>query len=316
MIKIKAFFQVIRLKNLIIILFTQFLLWFLVLKPSMLAMGIAPTLNEKIVFLLIISTLSIAAAGYIINDYFDVSIDLINKPNEVVIEKIMPRRIAILLHSFLNVLGIITAGLVSWKLSFWSLMIIPIASSLLLWLYATDYKGSYLFGNLIVAVLTVLSILLIPIAEKSIWPYFDSKLWIGVSVLNPWVIIITYSFFAFLLTWAREIVKDMEDYKGDFHQGCKTLPIQLGLKVATRYAQVLLGLAALAILISVIVLIKSQWWVLAIYLALFILPLMIYVGIVLPKKVTSKHYYRMSQVLKWIMVLGILALGVIFLLLF
>lgn len=316
MIKIKAFFQVIRLRNLIIILLTQFLLWLLVLQPSLSTLNMAAALDLQSVLLLIVSTLSIAAAGYIINDYFDVSIDLINKPDQVVIEKIIPRRVAIMLHSLLNMIGILSACFVAWKLSFWSLMIIPIVSSLLLWLYATDYKGSYVFGNLIVALLTVLSILIIPVAEKSIWPLLGQSLWIHDGILNPWMIISTYCFFAFLLTWVREIVKDMEDYKGDFTQGCKTLPIQLGLSAATHWAQVLLSLAVLCILISIIVLINSQWWLLSLYLGVTILPLMIYILYSLPKNISSEHYYKMSQLLKWVMIMGILALAGIFLLLF
>ncbi len=312
MVKIKAFLQVIRLRNLAIILLIQSLIWLLVLRPFINVLDLQASLNYWSVCLLMLSTISIAAAGYIINDYFDVKIDLINKPDKVIIGKIISPRGAIFLHSALNAIGIALVVYVAMDVKAYQLILIPVTSTLLLWLYATDYKGSYIYGNLIVAFLTVLSIMMIPLFETSLWQYFSWDLWIEDSFLNPWFIIGVYSFFAFLLTWIREIVKDMEDYKGDFQQGCQTLPIKFGLKVATQFSQILLTISLVVILISISKLAFSPWWILGLYLFIFICPSLIYLLWKLPKGVSSKHYYNLSQLLKLVMVLGILALVVLF----
>lgn len=314
MVKIKAFLQVIRLRNLAIILLIQSLIWLLALRPFINVLDLQASLNYWSVCLLMLSTISIAAAGYIINDYFDVKIDLINKPDKVIIGKIISPRGAIFLHSALNAIGIALVVYVAMDVKAYQLILIPVTSTLLLWLYATDYKGSYIYGNLIVAFLTVLSIMMIPLFETSLWQYFSWDLWIEDSFLNPWFIIGVYSFFAFLLTWIREIVKDMEDYKGDFQQGCQTLPIKFGLKVATQFSQILLTISLVVILISISKLAFSPWWILGLYLGLFICPSLIYLFWKLPRGVTSKHYYLLSQLLKVVMVLGILALFVLFML--
>jgi len=312
MVKIKAFLQVIRLRNLAIILLIQSLIWLFVLQPFINALQLHASLNYWSVSLLILSTISIAAAGYIINDYFDVKIDLINKPDKVIIGRIISPRSAIVLHSVLNAIGIALVVFVAWDVKAFQLILIPVVSTLLLWLYATDYKGSYIYGNLIVAFLTVLSIIMIPLFETSLWQFFNWNLWVNTAYLNPWFVIGIYSFFAFLLTWVREIVKDMEDYKGDFQQGCETLPIKYGLKVATQFSQVLLTISIAVILLSISKLFLSPWWILGLYLFIFICPSLIYLLWKLPKGVSSKHYYNLSQLLKLVMVLGILALVVLF----
>lgn len=312
--RISAFFQLIRYNNLLIIAFTQLIIWFLLLNPFFKSIEIRPLLSIFNILSLVLSTVSIAAAGYIINDYFDFSIDIINKPDKVIIEKVIPRRHAILLHSILNFLGISLAVYVAFQAGNWALILLPISCSLLLWFYATDFKGSYIYGNIIIALLTVFSIAIIPFFEVKMWEYFTWNLWIQNGVINPWFVLSVYMFFAFILTWIREIVKDMEDIKGDLLQDCKTLPIVIGLKKAGNFSKILILIANSVLFLSSIILFFSRWWSLGLYLLLFLILPLFYVFFKINSSGMQKHYHAMSRLLKIIMFFGILALLIIYLL--
>src|SRR5688500_3320315 len=166
------------------------------------------TLNDAKLFLLSISTIAIAAGGYIINDYYDVKIDYINKPERVIIGKKITRRYAILFHVVLSMLGIMLGVHLSWRIG-----AINIISVFLLWLYSNNLKRLPFIGNLTVAILTGLSIFVVEI-------FYNTD--------NPLILI--YALFAFFLTLVREINNDMEDLKGDNSFGCKTLPIVWGIR--------------------------------------------------------------------------------------
>src|SRR5688572_14617560 len=136
------------------------------------------TLNDINLFLLSLSTIFIAAGGYIINDYYDVKIDYINKPDRVVIGKSITRRYAILFHVMLSTLGIFLGFYLSWKIG-----VVNVLSVFLLWLYSNNLKRLPFVGNLTVAFLTGLAILLIDLFYRT---------------LNPLVVI--YALFAFFMT--------------------------------------------------------------------------------------------------------------------
>ena len=154
-------------------------------------------------FLLAASTSLIAAAGYIINDYYDVKIDLVNKPERVVIGQAIPRRYALLFHSLLSMLGIAIGFLLDWRIG-----VINFASAFLLWWYSNDLKRQPFIGNLVVAILTGISIIIVDAIYRT-----------G----NPLIFI--YACFAFFMTLIREIIKDMEDLRGDNSFGSKTMPV-------------------------------------------------------------------------------------------
>ncbi|MBS1559803.1 MAG: geranylgeranylglycerol-phosphate geranylgeranyltransferase, partial [Bacteroidetes bacterium] len=168
----------------------------------------ANTLRDYRLFFLTVSTVLIAAAGYIINDYYDVKIDLINKPGRVVIGKKVARRYALLFHSVLSIAGTILGFFLSWKIG-----VINFLSAFLLWWYSNDLKRQPFIGNFVVALLTGLAVFLVSVLYETHVP-----------------LVITYSLFSFTMTLIREIVKDMEDMKGDNTFGCQTLPIIWGLR--------------------------------------------------------------------------------------
>ena len=160
-----------------------------------------------------------AAAGYIINDYYDVKIDYINKPERVIVGTVLKRRVVLFWHTFLNFSAIIIGSFLDWKIG-----AIHFASAFMLWLYSNQLKRLPLIGNFIVALLTGLSISIITL-------YFGQ---------NP-ILVHTYALFAFSISLIREIVKDMEDWKGDADFGCKTLPIILGVRKTSKLQHRTLG---------------------------------------------------------------------------
>ncbi|RZS94743.1 geranylgeranylglycerol-phosphate geranylgeranyltransferase [Cecembia calidifontis] len=171
-----------------------------------------PVQQDFKLYLLILATLMIAAAGYMINDYYDVKIDYVNKPDEVIIGRTMKRRVALFYHSLLNFAAIALGWMISPRIG----LIIFIAA-FLLWLYSNLLKRLPFVGNFTVALLTGASIWLVS------YYYQKSEL-----------LVLTYAIFAFFMNLIREIIKDIEDRDGDRKHGCKTLPIVLGFRNTKR----------------------------------------------------------------------------------
>jgi 4-hydroxybenzoate polyprenyltransferase len=229
------------------------------------------------------STAIIAGAGYIINDYYDIKIDLINKPDRVVIGKDIGRRYALLFHTLLSISGVTMGFLLGWRLG-----LIHIFSSFILWWYSNSLKRQPFVGNFMVALLTGLSILLVNVL-------YDLN--------NSFVII--YSLFAFFMTLVREIIKDMEDLKGDNTFGCKTLPIIWGIRKTKVVVYFLLALFAV-----VVILINAIYTQMPFYYFLVFLfaPLSLFLfGLI--RADTKRDFYILSQWCKVIMVLGIISMA-------
>ena len=301
----------VRWKNLLIIYGTQLLIWACVILPSSKTWsGLPQLLLTPLNFSLIaISTLLIAAAGYIINDYFDVRIDMINKPQKMVLEKKIPRRTAIIAHSVCNVLGLAFAWYVASQRTAYEWLWVQLTCTVLLWLYSTKFKQRFMIGNVVVALLTALAILTLIVYEPLMHAFFFKPVFekneTGLLHLNPVWLLGVYAYFAFLLTWMREIVKDMEDLKGDAEEGCMTMPIKWGLKKAAQFTQVLGVLSIIPLIISATALIVTKNYFLGGYTIIaLIIPLSIWIFNV-NKKATTEHYAKCSAQIKLIMVAGI-----------
>ncbi len=236
-------------------------------------------------FLLAFSTLLIAAAGYVINDYYDIKIDLVNKPGRVVIGRIITRRQALFIHSFFNVLALFLGILLSWKVALFFAF-----CSFLLWLYSNYLKRTVLWGNICVSFLTAITILVILI-------YFNEA--------NK--VALVYAMFAFFISLIREIIKDMEDVKGDAVYGCRTLPIVLG------FQKTKILLIALLIVFSLFLLFES-------YTAMSHVQFYIFNALLLPigylifqllKADKQQDYSFLSLFCKGFMVIGIISLGIV-----
>ncbi|HEY9045297.1 MAG TPA: geranylgeranylglycerol-phosphate geranylgeranyltransferase [Ohtaekwangia sp.] len=236
-------------------------------------------------FLLSVSTIVIAAAGYIINDYYDVKIDYINKPDRVVIGRNIPRRHAILFHVVLSGLGILLGLVLSWRIA-----AINVISVFLLWLYSNNLKRLPFIGNFSVAMLTGLSIWIVDLLYHS-----------GSAL------ILIYASFAFFMTLVREIIKDMEDLKGDNTFGCRTLPIVWGLR-RTKFVIYLI----IAIFAVTVLLLNYFYKALPIeYYIIFLFVPLLYLLYRLVLADTTKDFASLSTFCKIIMLLGILSMAFI-----
>lgn len=267
--------KVTRFWNLVIIAFCQYFTAWSLIDPQ--------SIYGYRLFLLVASTVLIAAAGYVINDYYDVKIDLINKPDRVVIGRNLTRRYAILIHTLLSVTGVAIGLLLGWRIG-----LVNFVAAFLLWLYSNLLKRQPFVGNFTVALLTGMSVEIVSVFFK---------------VNNHWVTI--YALFAFYITLIREIVKDMEDLRGDHSFGCKTLPIVWGIR---RTKVVIYGLI---VLFTSTVMIINYWFVgmpmLYLSVCLF-LPMGLFVAR-LVRADTIRDFYSLSAFCKVIMVLGIVSMA-------
>lgn len=272
---IESILKLTRFGNLMIIGFAQyFTSAFLINKQ---------TIYDVHLLLLSISTVLIAAAGYIINDYYDVKIDYINKPDRVVIGKSITRRYAILFHVILSALGIIIGLYLSWQLA-----AVNVISVFMLWLYSNNLKRLPFIGNLTVAILTGMSIYVVEVLYRT-----NSSL------------VIIYALFAFFMTLVREIIKDMEDLKGDNTFGCKTLPIVWGIRKTKMVIYIILAL------FSVTVVVLNQIYAalpFRYYLILLFMPLL-WLFLRLLRADMKKDFSWLSTFCKVIMLLGILSMS-------
>lgn len=301
-----AWFRLIRWQNLMIIALTQLLVWWCIILPQH-----PQVLSTTGILLLTTSTVLIAAAGYAINDYFDIRIDLVNHPDRMVLGKSIASKWAIVAHTAINIVAISLAGIVALPAGHPEWMLVQAGCTLLLWHYSTTLKRQNLTGNLAVSVLTALTILVLFVYEPVMHHIWQRQLYVpagAVSSLPVWIMLV-YAFFAFMLTWAREIVKDMEDIEGDEAGGCVTMPIVHGLRYATRFAIGLTILTILPLLVSAAVLFRSSHRPLGIYvLALLAVPLAAWAFYLGRGPASPAHYRRASTLLKVIMLLGVFSL--------
>ena len=238
-----------------------------------------------------------------INDYFDIKTDLINRGN-VIVGTVIARRKAMLLHNILNFFGVASGFYISWRVGYFWLGIIFLLVSGLLWFYSASYKRQFLIGNILVAILTALVPFLVVFYEfPALYKFYSAN-----AVSHPdykllffWTV--GFSIFAFLTTLAREIIKDVEDYEGDIEYGRNTLPVVLGIK-STKTLVAALVVAIIATLFVVWNLFVYDILTL-VYLSLtIVLPLLLIIYMVLTGK-GKKQFSAASGVMKIVMLAGL-----------
>jgi len=304
-----AWLRLVRWSNLIIIFLTQLLAWYCVIRPAQNGSEHDHMLDLQHFLLLSLSTVLIAAAGYIINDYFDVRIDNINHPDKMILEKVIPRKQAIIVHSVLNFIALTIAAWLALRAGSLLYMSLQLLCTVLLWFYSTSFKRRFVTGNVVVSLLTALTIVTLLLYEPAMHHYLRLPSFLeqptGTMLPNPVWVLAIYSFFAFTLTWMREIVKDMEDFKGDEAEGCVTMPIVWGLRKAEKFTQMLGILALIPLVVVGTSLLYKKDLVLGIYIfAALVLPLLVWLQF-LTRTASPAHYGVASRWLKLIMVAGI-----------
>jgi len=314
--RINDVMTLVRLPNLLVVAVTMMLMRYAVIRPLLGAMPVV--MNEDLTsvvamsfrlgwfdfVILVISTCLITAAGYVINDYFDIRSDLINR-GTIIVGNTVTRRMAMMYHNVLNVLGVIGGTYVSARIGFFWLGIIFLLTSGLLYFYSATYKRQFLIGNLIVALLVAMVPMLVVIYDAApIYSYYSQTAvnFPGVAILFYWTG--GFALFAFLTTLIREIIKDMEDCEGDRETGRKTLPVISGLLVC-KTVVIFLSLITVSLLYFI-------WYrflndrVTLIYISLLLaVPFVMVMYKVLTGK-DKQQFHFASRLMKLIMLAGIL----------
>lgn len=306
---IVAFFRLIRSLNLLFIVLTQVLFQYCIIIPAHKAAGITPLLTVPLFILLVTASVFIAAAGYIINDYFDLNIDRINKPEKLVVDKIIKRRWTIIWHLVLSVIGIAISFYVGWKAN--HDIILGLSNSLsvlLLWVYSTTFKKKLLSGNIIISLLTAWVVLVLVFIEmnRGLSSAQDPNLRKSLSFIFKMGIL--YGGFAFIISLIREVIKDIEDMAGDGKYGCRTMPLVWGVRVSKVFMATWLIVLIGAISILQIYVVTYGWWASISYTIIMILFPLAIVFQKLVKATTVSDFHKLSSLVKWVMMTGILSI--------
>lgn len=266
-------------------------------------------LSWYMVLLIAMATIFIAAGGYVINDYFDVKIDRINRPDEVVVTRTISKPAAMRLSLWLSGIGIACGIVMAALLRSMTIGIIFVIVPGLLWFYSSSYKRLFMVGNLIIALLSGLTPMLVAMANvaqlelsyASILPYttlvHDLYVWHG-----------GFALFAFLLTWIREIVKDLQDQMGDRELECHSMPVVWGDKWTKVFVTglIIITTALIGYLWLDILPFSRSWSALSTrYIALVVISMLGSLGLLWSAKIPS-DYKTCQQLVKFTMLLGTL----------
>ncbi|HOZ52612.1 MAG TPA: geranylgeranylglycerol-phosphate geranylgeranyltransferase [Chitinophagaceae bacterium] len=297
--KIKAAITLIRLPNLAFIFLTQIVAWFALIVPYLKSDHVSIILSNGYIYWLAFSTVFIAAAGYMINDYFDIGIDSINKPERVTIEKIFKRRSIIIWHIVLNLLALCMAGYLCAHFLLFRYLIFQLISIFLLVVYSTTFKRKLIIGNLIISLLTSLTLISLAMYELH-YPLYNFS---DRSIQLYWL----YILFAFLITASREVIKDIEDIKGDGIQQCKTIPLVWGINTAKYIVYGLIIILLLLLIIASILFMSTEMMLVCSWILFLFVPL-IFILYKIHHATNAIHFHQISFYIKIITLAGILSM--------
>lgn len=307
---IKPYLQLLRVGNLTFVAILLYVMEKWVATPLLQLEQFGELMPWWILTLLIVSVIGIAAGGYVINDYFDVKIDRINRPDNLVVTRIISRDAAMNLFYGLTAVGVIAGTVVAWWAHSWTLLFTYVVIPGLLWFYSASYKRMFLVGNLVVAFASAIVPLLVAIANADYLHHlYQNALAYSPIVGELYVWTGGFAIFAFLLTWVREIVKDIEDIEGDREMECRTLPIVWSDKVAKIIATILLVVIAILIVYMLFAVLpfSHEWKSLSTRYVVFGLIVPILCSIVLLWAANNRtEYHRVQTIIKFAMFMGML----------
>jgi len=265
---------------------------------------VMPNVRGWIFGLICVSSVLIAAAGYIINDYFDLNIDQVNKPEKLVVDKVIKRRWTIFWHIAFSLTGVAIGFYVDYSTRIWLLGFSNAICVFLLFIYSTSLKRRFLAGNILISLLTSWVILVVAWCEYNHLIKINSGLPADKILRDTFL----YAGFAFVISLVREVIKDMEDIEGDRKYGCKTMPIIWGINATKVFVAVwLMVLTGILIIIQVYAL-RLGWQLSVIYSLLLIIAPLIWIFKKLYSAKTSEDFHRISTLIKFVMLTGILSM--------
>ena len=298
------YLKLIRFPNLVLLGLMQFIFRYGFLDHQMLVLA----LNDWQYVLLVLATVFIAAAGYVINDIFDQESDAINRPQQQIVGKSISESAAYNIYVALNLIGVGIGFYLSNVIEKPSFATIFIFIAALLYFYATTLKGIVLLGNFVVAFILALSVLVIGVFD--LYPMIFHGNQAQMKVLFS--ILTDYAIFAFLINFIREIIKDAEDVKGDYNQGIRTLPILFGIERTAKviFALLLIAVALVAWYMNAYLMI-NELYMAVIYLLITVVAPLLYTLVISWTAKTQKEFSHLSWILKAIIFFGICSILVI-----
>jgi 4-hydroxybenzoate polyprenyltransferase len=309
-IQLKNWLSFLRFPNLIIVALTQYLMRYCTLY----LFTDSPVFSDFDFLIMVLATVIVAAGGYVINDIYDYPIDVINKPKKTFINNLISERNAYWLYISMNFLVVLSGVYfyvrTGWKAAYWY----PIIGISMLWLYSYQLKKLVLLGNLTVALFCAFVPFMVYVPEATVaFPEYELLRNFQVETSSlMYNVFAAYAAFAFLSTFYREIVKDIEDKNGDAIYGGRTLPIVFGVQIA-KIVAFLMGLI-LIVFIGFVIDWESQFgsWIRVIYSVVFIaLPTVYSLSQLLMAK-EKAAFHHVSQVIKMVMLTGLLYLVVLY----
>lgn len=296
------FLKVIRYKNLLMLALMQ-----LVFRYGFLAMqDIKLALQDWQFILLVISTVCIAGGGYVINNILDTGTDLYNKPNQVVVGTKISETAAYNIYIALTITGVAIGFYLSNVINQPSFAILFVSIAATLYLYASSFKRYLLVGNILIAILLSISVLIVGIFD--LFPAITTENRAIMATLFK--VLIDYAVFAFMINLLREIVKDLEDVNGDYNQGINSLPIVLGVSRTTMIVFFASFIPLASLLYYIYVYIFNLFFA-TIFSLIFIVAPLVYFTVKTYSARTQKDFAHLSMVLKCVMFFGILSILVI-----
>ncbi|MEM1327883.1 MAG: geranylgeranylglycerol-phosphate geranylgeranyltransferase [Bacteroidota bacterium] len=308
--KSTAFLQLIRFPNLLIVVLTQYLVYYFVFVNNLRQVGLETQLNWLEMTGLVIATLCIAAGGYVINDILDREIDRINKPEKMIVERVFSVSTAMWMYTGSIVIGAVLSTYLAIKTSNLPLLSLYPIAVLLLYLYSKYFKKSFLIGNWIVGFFCAFVAGIVWVGERgSLGEYYTTQISL-LQPVPPWgylhQLMLFYIGFAFFSTTYREIIKDLEDVEGDRLGNCQTLPIVWGIEKGKQIA-IASGLILLSIVVLFILKVLFFWDRQIILIITLMLPIL-YSLFLTYKAKTKADFHKISQFIKILMLLGLVML--------
>ena len=302
---IPAFFRLIRWPNLLFIGLTQVLFEYSIFE-KVYGNTVMYEGEKRQFFFIVIASILIAAAGYIINDYFDLNIDQVNKPEKVVVNQFINRRWVIFWHMFLSLLGFFFTVLALPMGQYWHIVLANLGSIILLWFYSTNLKKQLLIGNIVISLLTAWVIVILYFSKYPL--QMNNLLTIDHNEIRLFRFMIVYACFAFVISLIREVIKDMEDVDGDRKYGCRTMPIVWGVNASKVFVAVWLIVLIAALVILQLYVVPFGWWYSILYCILLIIMPLLWILVKLFSARTPKDFHTLSTVVKLVMFTGILSM--------
>ncbi len=279
LLKLLSLFSVVRGYNILVIIIAQYLASIYILSPSL---PLKKVVFDVKLFLIVVTSAMVIAAGYIINNFYDAEKDFINKPHKTMLDRLVSQRFKLNTYFILNFLAVLVASYVSFKaVVFFSSYIFGI------WFYSHKLKKVPFIGNFISSLL-------------SIAPFFV----VFVYYKNFETVIFVQAIFLFLLILARELIKDLENIAGDIAQDYKTIPILYGEKLSKFLIRILI---VLTLIPSSLLILNFNIGYMYIYFIGCIFLLLLFLFLLL-RSDSKKHYVWLHNILKFIIISGVFSI--------